>query len=42
MESALKYYDSIAHPFGKHYLNRWLCNLKTKMNKTERQLFGHK
>lgn len=34
MENALKYYDSIAHPFGKHYLNRWLCSLKTKMNRT--------
>lgn len=33
LESALKYYVEIPHPFGKHYLNRWLCSLKSKMNR---------
>jgi hypothetical protein len=33
LENALKYYEEIPHPFGKHYLNRWLCSLKSKMNK---------
>jgi tetratricopeptide (TPR) repeat protein len=33
ISNALKYYDQIAHHFGKYYLNQWLCSLKTKMNK---------
>lgn len=41
LENALKYYDSIAHPFGKHYLNRWLLSLKTKINKAEKELISH-
>lgn len=42
LENALKYYNQIAHPFGKHYLNRWLCQLKSKMNRAETQLITHK
>lgn len=38
----MKYYEEIPHPFGKHYLNRWLCSLKSKMNKEERELINHK
>jgi hypothetical protein len=38
----LKYYDEIPHVFGKHYLNRWLCSLKSKMNREEKELIGHK
>lgn len=33
LENALKYYEEILHDFGKHYLNRWLCSLKSKMNR---------
>ena len=36
LENALKYYDEIPHAFGKHYLNRWLCSLKSKMNREEK------
>lgn len=42
LENALKYYDEIPHPFGKHYLNRWLCNLKAKINREQKELIYHK
>jgi hypothetical protein len=36
LESALKYYEQLPHLFGKHYLNRWLYSIKSKINREKK------